>query len=732
MRPARSRMSVAPRLRVLASLALMLASALAVAGCQLGGDAAGKPRFGYSLLYDQNDQLRALLDRNDLQAANELYVKEQAFFAANEAKATPTLASFAAKVNETYEPRATALSAKLADLGEPDDERRWSGAKETLAAAQGALDEYNGFRVVAEGRYRSAKLDALKAQVEAVTASYEARAVVALPKFSGFSQTDFFAVYPVRLDEQRVFAATLPAILSRLQASSSAEVLSVARLYAAAAGEDKTQSALRRAFIRSWLHEQGSAIDPATLAAALDSLTAIGGTARPGDSAGMAVLMVTTKAGGRAEVDVDVEEGLPLPVRRIDASAVEQELRALDYAVVIRVKTARLVRNLSDSQTHPSTYIVGYRMVRNPDYEAAQLRVAQAQSNLNSVRLQNAINTQQATTLLGGLTQSLNQGSAQLELQRAMAALQRTPPTIRSAVYAEYEYTTASVAERKQADIEIDLMRRGGAARRFSLPLEEEQNFSLAYNVHDKDPDRSSILASAQPESAASAWEKAPLRLALPQVLAGLSGSPGETGGLASLHAATAAAERGDEAAAEPASREAKRAHDRRFDSVVIVRTVLGLGAGFFVRPDVILTNRHVAGGSAFANIETFDGQKVTGKVIAVDTRLDLALVQVPLDGPPVTFAKPSDIAQGMAVEAIGHPKGLFFSISKGIVSALRTVDGVTYIQTDTSLNHGNSGGPLFLGQEVVGVNTWGMADAQNLNFAIDFREAQRFIGEHL
>jgi serine protease Do len=58
----------------------------------------------------------------------------------------------------------------------------------------------------------------------------------------------------------------------------------------------------------------------------------------------------------------------------------------------------------------------------------------------------------------------------------------------------------------------------------------------------------------------------------------------------------------------------------------------------------------------------------------------------------------------------------------------------VKYIQTDTAINHGNSGGPLFHGNEVIGVNTLGLRrdDAQNLNFAIDYREALAFIRDHL
>jgi serine protease Do len=712
---------------------LMAAASLATAGCQPPGDPAAKPKFGYSLLYNQNDQLRDLLEKNDLQSAKELYAKEKPFFSSDEAKYSATLAVFAAKVNAKYEPRFVALAASLSEFADTDDKTKWSGAKETISAAQTALTEYDGFLIVEEQRYASGKADDLKAKLDTLRSTFENRAPAALAKYSDIAKTNFFEVYPVHLEERRVFAAALPRLLSRLQAGTSADFLEFAHRYSDAIGEEKTQVAVRRAFIRSWLREQGQTVDAAKLAEALESLKSLGITSQQGESEGMAVVLVASADARQAEFDVAMEDGLPVTVRRIRADALDAELRDLDYAIVVRLKTARLLRNMADRTSHASTYIAGYRTEPNPDYEAARFRVAQAQSNLNNVRMRNAIDRQDATTLLGGLSQAVSETSAQLELRNAMAALQRTPPTVQRAVSASYNYVGATVSDQKKAEVDVLLVQKGtGTARKFSVPLQEERSFTLVYNVHDKDPDRSQILASAQTENAVSTWEKEPLKISLMQVLADLLPSHGEAVAQASLHLTAAAANSAVEAPAGPAHRETRRARDPRFDSVVIVSNPLGLGAGFFVRPDVILTNRHVVEGSGLATVKNFGGQEATGKVIAVDVRLDLALVRVPLEGPPVAFAKPDEVEPGMTVEAIGHPDGLYFSITKGVVSALRTLGGVEYVQTDTTMNHGNSGGPLFLGREVVGVSTWGRADANNLNFAIDFREVQRFIQEHL
>jgi len=715
------------------ALAACAAAAVVLAGCHAGGDPAGRPMLGYNLLYDQNDQLQALLKQNDLRAAHALYAKERAFFAANEAKYAATLATFAAKVNEQYEPRFAALAADLDALRDPRDERSWSKAKETIAAAQSALDEYEGFSLVAEPRYRSPKRDDLKARLDKVTASFENAAATSLAKFSGLAQSNFFDAYPITLDQQKVVEAALPQLMTRLQAGGSVQVLAFARVYGGATIGDKSQGAVRRAFLRSWLREQGAAVDPGKLAEAIDGLKSIGSATGPSDAMGMAVLVAVPKDGRRSEFEVSVDDGGALPVRRVAADALEGELRDLELAVVIRLKSAHLVRNLSERTTHASTYVVGYRTEPNPAYEAARFRVAQAQSNLNSIRMSNAINSADATTFLGGLNQALSQGAAQAELRRAMEALQRTSPTLRRAVTSNYNYVSATMSGQKTAEIDLFLVQRGAStARRFTLPLQDQRSFALVYNVNDKDPDRSRIMGSAQTEEAVAAWEKEPLKISLIETLPTLSTSHGETVALAALHVVPAVAGGAMDAPAETTRGAAKRVHDSRFESVVVISNPKGLGAGFFVRPDVVLTNGHVVEGSGFATVRTYGGEEATGKVIAVDGRLDLALIRVPFKGPPVTFARDDEIEQGMTVEAIGHPERYTFSITKGIVSAARTVDGVAYIQTDAAINPGNSGGPLFVGHDVVGVNTWKRADADNIGFAIDCREVRRFLRDHL
>ena len=165
--------------------------------------------------------------------------------------------------------------------------------------------------------------------------------------------------------------------------------------------------------------------------------------------------------------------------------------------------------------------------------------------------------------------------------------------------------------------------------------------------------------------------------------------------------------------------------------------TVYNRERDFFLNPE------HQNGPTAIRlakaiNDEFRPGQRTSGlvgKVIRHDVSRDLALIATTLDGQPVDLTPVGQISAGASLETIGHPRGLSFSITRGVLSAIRVMPShrqtgqqVTYIQTDTPSNPGNSGGPLFLGNKVIGVVTWSEANSQNLNFAVDASEILAFL----
>jgi serine protease Do len=151
------------------------------------------------------------------------------------------------------------------------------------------------------------------------------------------------------------------------------------------------------------------------------------------------------------------------------------------------------------------------------------------------------------------------------------------------------------------------------------------------------------------------------------------------------------------------------------------------LGSGFVIHPSgYIVTNAHVVERSATVQVRLASGRRLTGTVIGRDRGVDLALVKVeaPEALPVLPLGDSERLAVGELVLALGHPFGLEQAVSLGIVSRkgapLQTASrGFDFIQTDASVNPGNSGGPLVdMGGQVVGVNTMAARNG-SIGFAI-------------
>jgi len=171
-------------------------------------------------------------------------------------------------------------------------------------------------------------------------------------------------------------------------------------------------------------------------------------------------------------------------------------------------------------------------------------------------------------------------------------------------------------------------------------------------------------------------------------------------------------------------------------ETVVLIRTNIGLGSGFVIDPSGhLVTNNHVISGEREISATVFvrDGDTLRKenydglRIIATNPLFDLALLKI--DAPqrePFAFAPLGDSAmvrQGQPVFAVGSPLGLERTVSKGIISNRnRPLNGMIYLQSTAEINPGNSGGPLFnLYGEVVGVNNMkvvGMG-AEGLAFAV-------------
>ncbi|WP_263410283.1 S1C family serine protease [Terriglobus tenax] len=168
-----------------------------------------------------------------------------------------------------------------------------------------------------------------------------------------------------------------------------------------------------------------------------------------------------------------------------------------------------------------------------------------------------------------------------------------------------------------------------------------------------------------------------------------------------------------------------------------------GMGTGFVIdKEGHILTNNHVIQDGQRIEVTLNDKHKYKAQVVQIDKSHDLALLQI--NAPnlvPVTLADSKNIVVGQKVYAIGNPFGLNGTMTRGIVSALRSVRGPTgsaidnAIQTDAAINPGNSGGPLLNSRgEVIGINTMiasnGSDQSAGIGFAIPINTARAFVDD--
>lgn len=170
---------------------------------------------------------------------------------------------------------------------------------------------------------------------------------------------------------------------------------------------------------------------------------------------------------------------------------------------------------------------------------------------------------------------------------------------------------------------------------------------------------------------------------------------------------------------------------EEKYNSVFVVTSGNALGSGFAVGENCIVTNAHVLGNPTDIVLTTYTGETYSAYLVGCDQDQDIAVLGVR----DATFKilKVADYKAsntGDDVYAIGAPKSMAYTLTKGVISAKeRKVGAYNYIQTDAAINEGNSGGPLLNDDgDVIGINTLKMSDSEGIGLAIPMEMVCKYI----
>lgn len=167
------------------------------------------------------------------------------------------------------------------------------------------------------------------------------------------------------------------------------------------------------------------------------------------------------------------------------------------------------------------------------------------------------------------------------------------------------------------------------------------------------------------------------------------------------------------------------------YESVFVVYSGNSLGSGFAIGKDCIITNAHVIGNPDKVIVKSYSGEEYPAFVVGIDNEQDIAVLGVSgMEFPYLTIADASSMKTGDDIYAIGAPKSMAYTLTKGVVSAQnREIRGQKYIQIDAAINEGNSGGPLLNDSgQVLGINTLKMSDSEGIGLAIPMETVKSFL----
>lgn len=167
------------------------------------------------------------------------------------------------------------------------------------------------------------------------------------------------------------------------------------------------------------------------------------------------------------------------------------------------------------------------------------------------------------------------------------------------------------------------------------------------------------------------------------------------------------------------------------YESIFVIYSGNYEGSGFAIGSNTVVTNAHVIGNQNDIIVKAYSGQEYNAAIYLFNEALDIAILSVDnAEFIPLEIGDCENIKVGDDIYAIGAPRSLEYTLTKGIISSKSRIIGFNkYIQIDAAINSGNSGGPLLNNAgQVIGVNSMKISDAEGIGLAIPISSVTSFM----
>ncbi len=167
------------------------------------------------------------------------------------------------------------------------------------------------------------------------------------------------------------------------------------------------------------------------------------------------------------------------------------------------------------------------------------------------------------------------------------------------------------------------------------------------------------------------------------------------------------------------------------YESIFVIYSGNYEGSGFAIGENTVVTNAHVIGNRNDIKVKSYSGEEYRASIYLFNEALDIAILSVEnAEFVPLEVGDGENIKIGDDIYAIGAPRSLDYTLTKGVISnKSRTIGFNKYIQIDAAINSGNSGGPLLNNAgQVIGVNSMKISDAEGIGLAIPISSVTSFM----